>query len=219
MIIKKSYAIQMSYDFTNNEKLFAEKAILRFNYCSRLMDRFSKYLNIINTPFKDSPDMTTEQILEKRVLIRKFRNQSLSKFKNFQDAAFKSIHVMKNFSSDTQIIKLMKSFISSISELQFKIKKFNSLFDDLEDKEFSKNLVSNIEDIKKDCEDINKLIEERIKNHIETNILSKNWTNEIGNELQIKIEKQTPLIMELSNQRQKELNSIINDRSTLENIK
>jgi len=214
-MIKKAYAIQMSYNVTNNEKICAEKAILRFNYCSRLLDRASKYLNIINTPFKDSPDMTPEQIVEKRVLIRKFRDQALLKFNNFKNASFKAVVIMNNFSSDTQTIKLMKSFISSIDDVEYKIKKFKNLFDDLEDKDFPKNLTDIISDIKKDCEDINKLIDERIKNHINTNILSENWTDQVGSELQVKIEKKTPLIIELSNQRQKQLNDMINDRSKL----
>ena len=56
---------------------------------------------------------------------------------------------MHLFESDTQTLKLMKSFISSVDELEAKVNVFASLFDDLESKSFPQDVVQAIEDAQK----------------------------------------------------------------------
>lgn len=216
-MVKKIYAVQMTYDVSDTEKVEAEKALVYFNHSNKLLEVASNHLNVMNTPFKDNPDIPTEDVMKARAAIRRFRDKSIDNFNDFKLSAFKCVNVMQNFASDTQTVKLMKSFISAIDDLENKVNRFADLFNDLESKDFVKNVVVSIEEIQKQCEDIEEIVEERIKNHIQTNILASSWVDSVSNELQMKIEQKTPLILDLFNKRQDQLNDAIQERTTLGN--
>jgi hypothetical protein len=215
MMIKKGYAVQMSYNVSDAEKTQAEQALMFFSHTNKLLDKASDHLNIMKTPFKNNPEMSGEDVLKARAALRRFRDKSIENFNEFKKKAFICVNSMKNFSTDTQTLKLMKSFISSIDSLEEKVNKFVNLFDDLESKEFSQNIVKSIEDIQKDCEDLNEIIDDRIKNHIQTNILATSWVNTVSNDLQVQIQEKTPLILDLFNKRQDQLNDAIKERGSL----
>lgn len=216
-MIKKAYSIQMSYDVSDPEKHQAEQALLAFKSSANLLTQASDYLNILKTPFKDNPDMTPEDVMKARPVIRRFRDKAIDNFDLFKRNSFKCVNLMQTFSTDTQTLKLMKSFINSIDELEVKVNAFAELFNDLESNDFSKSVVSNIEDIQKKCDDIDEIIDERIKSHVQTNILATNWVDAVSTDLQMKVEQKTPLILDLYNKRQDQLNDAIEERSTVGN--
>lgn len=213
-MIKKAYSVQMSYDVSDTEKQQAEKALLCFNATEKLLMQSSDHLNIMKTPFKDSPDMTPKDIMKARAVIRRFRDKALDNFNDFKKSAFQCVNVMQAFATDTQTLKLMKSFIASIDELEIKVNAFSELFSDLESKDFPKTIVSSIEEVQKQCDEIDEIIDERIKSHIQTNILAVSWVDSVSSDLQMKIEQKTPLIVDLYNKRQDQLNDKVEERST-----
>jgi hypothetical protein len=211
----KSIAIKMSYEVSDVEKQQAERAVICFNAATKALEIASDHLNVMKTPFKNSPDMSPEDVMNARAAIRRFRDKVIENFNNFKKVAFRCVDVMQVFSSDTQTLKIMKSFISSIDGLEAEVNKLSYLFNNLKDKDFSKNIVESIESIQKQCTDIEELIEDRIKTHINNNILAANWVDATGNDLQMKIEKKKPLILDLFNARQEQLNDAIKDPSHL----
>jgi hypothetical protein len=214
-MIKRAYPIQMAYKVPETEKHQAQKALLYFNNSSKLLTQASDHLNIMKTPFKDNPDMTPEDIMKARPVIRRFRDTAIENFNKFKKSAFQCVSLMQTFATDTQTLKLMKAFINSVDELEIEVNAFSELFNDLESKDFSKNVVDNIEKIQKSCDDVEENIDERIKSHIQTNILATNWVDAISNDLQMKVEQKTPLILDLFNQRQQQLNDIIQDKKDI----
>jgi hypothetical protein len=213
-MIKKSYVVQMTYDVSDEEKLQAERALLFFNHAMKLLDLSKDHLDIMKTPFKDNPEMNPDEVMKARAALRRFRDKVIDNFNEFKVASFKCVDIMQNFASDTQTVKLMKSFVSAVEELELKVNSFTDLFEDLESKEFAKNIVQSIEDIQKECEEIEEIVDERIKNHIQTNILASSWVDAVSNNLQMKVEQKTPLILELFNKRQDQLNDVIKERSS-----
>ena len=205
-MIKRGYGVSMNYDVTDAEKLQAEKALLYFSQSDKLLGIASDHLDIMKTPFKDNSDIPPEEIMKARAAIRRFRDKSVDNFNQFKMMSFKCVNVMQNFSSDTQSLKLMKSFISSIDTLEQKVNDFVGLFDDLEAQDLVQNIVTNIEGIQKQCEEIDEIINERIKSHIQSNILAKNWVNSVSDDLQMRVQKKTPLILDLFNKRQDAIN-------------
>jgi hypothetical protein len=216
-MIKKSYSVQMSYDVSDSEKQQAQKALLYFRASENDLRQASDHLNIMKTPFKDNPEMTPEDVMKARAVIRRFRDKALENFKKFKKTSFQCVNLMQTFETDTQTFKLMKSFISTIDQLEVSVNHFADLFEDLQSKDFAKDVVTAIEDIQKQCDDIDEIIDERIKSHIEKNILATSWVDSISNDLQQKIEKKTPLIVDLYNKRQEQLNEAITERSTVGN--
>ncbi len=207
----------MSYEVSDSEKRQAEQALLYFQSADKLLMQASDHLNIMKTPFKDNPDMTPEDVMKARAVIRRFRDTSIDNFDEFKKAAFQCVNLMQTFATDTQTLKLIKSFIASIDELEVKVNKLSDLFNDLRAKDFAKNVVSNLEDVQKQCDEIDQIIDERIKSHIQKNILATSWVDSISNDLQMKIEQKTPLIIDLFNKRQDRLNSAVEERTTVGN--
>lgn len=216
-MIKKVYAISMTYEVSDAEKMQAERALLCFDHAIKLLDLSSDHLNIMKTPFKNNPEMSPDEVMKARAAIRRFRDKSVENFNEFKNAAFRCVNLMQEFSSDTQTVKLMKSFVSSVDDLENSVNKFIDLFNDLESKSFSKDIVSHIEEIQNQCEEVEEIVDERIKNHIQNNILARSWVDSVSNDLQMKVEKKTPLILDLFNQRQEQLNDIIKERGQLGN--
>lgn len=214
MIKRRAYLVQMTYDVSDEERTAAEKALLYFNHASKLLQLASEHLDIMKTPFKNNPEMDSKDVMRARTAIRRFRDKSVENFNEFKKTAFQCVKIMQDFANDTQTLKLMKSFISTIDELEIKVNRFVDLFDDLEVKTFANDVVQNIQAIQDECEDIEEIIDERIKDHIQQNILATNWVDTVGDELQMKIEPKTPLILDLFNKRQDQLNQTIKDRGT-----
>ena len=217
MIKKKAYSIQMSYQVTDAEKRRAEQALMCFESGIQALRQASDHLNIMKTPFKDNPDMNPDEIMKARAAIRRFRDKSIDMFNHFKEIAFKCVNAMQTFASDTQSVKLMKSLISTIDELEVDVNNFSEVFDDLQSKDFPKNIVSAIQNVQDQCDDIEEIIDERVKPHIQNDILATSWVDSVSQDLQMNIEKQTPLIMDLYNQRQNQLNQAVQERSTVGN--
>lgn len=213
-MIKKAYAIQMTYDVSDEEKVQAEKAILFFNHATKMLEIAQDHLNIMKTPFKDNPEMDPNEIMKARTAIRRFRDKAIENFNDFKKEAFKCVNVMQIFESDTQTLKLMKSFISSIDELESKVNIFSALFDDLESKSFPQDVVKSIEEVQKQCDEVKEIMDDRIKTHIQNNILATSWVDSVSNNYQMQIEQKTPLIVELFNKRQDQLNEIIKEKGS-----
>lgn len=212
-MLKRAYSVQMSYEVTDDEKRQAEKAILFFKHAVKLLKLSSDHLNTMKTPFKENPEIDPAEIMKTRASIRRFRDKAVENFNDFKAAAFKCVKSMQQFSSDTQTIKLIKSYISAIDDLQAKVNKFVDLFQDLENKDFVTEVVKLMEDIQKQCEDVEKIVNERISPHIQDNILNTSWIDDVGNDLQIKLTKETPIILDLFNERQEKLNNILTERT------
>lgn len=217
MIKKKAYSIQMSYEVSDAEKKRAEQALLCFAAALKVLQQASDHLNILKTPFKDNPEMNPDEVMKARAALRRFRDKAIENFNHFKEIAFQCVNTMQTFASDTQSVKLMKSMITAIDELEVKVNNFAEVFDDLQSKDFSKNIVAGIKDIQDQCDDIEEIIDERIKPHVQNNILATSWVDSVSQDLQMKVEKQTPLIMDLYQKRQDQLNDSIKERGTVGN--
>jgi len=107
-MIKKAYAVQMSYNVSDDEKRQAERVIMCLNSAKRELEKASVHLDVMKTPFKDNPEIKPNEIMDARAAIRRFRDKSVDNFNAFKHVAFQCVNLMQMFASDTQTIKLMK---------------------------------------------------------------------------------------------------------------
>lgn len=205
--MRKLYATQMSYQVPSEDKDRAEKAIRAFDFLLKKLKDCDNYLNLIYTPFKDNQNITPEQAYKTRAALRRYRDGVADKFNQFKNIAFKCFVSLQPFSFDTQVVKLSKSFVMSISDVEKQVNRFIELFSNLESKEFAQSVVKSIDNIKKELAQLNQIVEDRVKSHIQNNILARNWVDNVSEELQQKVEQKIPLSIELVNEKNKELGS------------
>lgn len=177
---KFSYILDMSYDISNIEKQKADQAIMLFDQVIKNLYKANDYLQLISEPFEKQSDITTDEIMNVRVELRRFRDNLLEKFNDFKHSAVQCLKIMETFSSDTQTLKLIKVFISSIDNLEESVNDFVLLFSNLEDEEFVNNIILGASKIQQLSDDLEEIINNRIIKHIKTNILASSWVDSVG---------------------------------------
>lgn len=196
----------MTYQITNEEKERAEKAMRWFSHCMKLLEQCDDHLNLIYNPFKKNTELPMDKIFERRSALRLYRDKVVENFNVFKKAAFKAFVIMQPFTSDTQTEKIMKSFVSSVEDVEVQVNRLVDLFSNLKSEDFSKGLISAIDNVKKEIAQLKQIVDERIKTHLQTNILARNWIDGVSDELQEKVEKKSPLVMQLVEDRMKMMN-------------
>jgi dGTP triphosphohydrolase len=132
-------------------------------------------------------------------------------FNEFKKQAFKTFTLFQFFIADTQMSKLSKSFVSAISDMEKQVNRFIDLFSNLESKDFPTAIVKAIENIKKELAQFKQIVEDRIMDHVQNNILARSWVDNISDEIQQKVEKNIPFSVQLVNERNEKLQKIKNN--------
>lgn len=199
----KIYALQMAYEVPSEEKDKANKIVIYLEHLLKISKVCDKHLDLIYFPFKDNPETSPEQIFKARAALRRYRDKSIDNFNTLKRQAFKCFALLQPFSIDTQIVKLSKSFVLAIGDVEKQVNRFVELFDNLEAKEFAQGIVKAVENIKKELAQLEQIVQDRVINHIQTNILARNWVDNVSDELQQKVETKIPLSIEMVNERNK----------------
>lgn len=211
-MLRKIYALQLSYDVSDAEKQQAEKALLCFEHALKSLYQATRHLDKMGVPFKDHPEIKENELIEYRAALRKFRDKVLENFTDFKVDSFRCIEALQIFTSDTQTLKLINLFNSSIEEIENKVNEFSSLFDNLESQTFIQDLNKTIDELKLACKELKEIIDDRIIEHLKTNIIGKNWVSNIGDRLQVSLKQQIPIQIDLFRQRQEQLHNIKNKK-------
>jgi hypothetical protein len=214
---KKAYTLQMSYDLSDTEKAEAEKSLLVFDHLIRAINKATDHVYVMLTPFKNDPSISSDEVIKYRAALRRFRDKMIENFDSVKEVAFECIKSLKPFSNDTQTDKLSKSFISSIDDIETKVNKFAETFDNLKDDNFIASAVAALGEIEDQADQTKQLVEDRIKTHIQKDILGKTWMDGVSDALQTSIETKTPKLIELSEERDKQLEDLAHNNHPIQN--
>ncbi len=199
----KKYAIQLSYSVTDEEKNKAENALAYYDFLLKTSAEANAHLDLIYIPFKDGEAITPDQSWSARAALWRYRDANIKIFNKLNRIAFKCYAIMHNFSSDAQVVKLNKSFVLSVGDIEKQVNRFAKLFKDLKSKEFGTSIIKSIDNIKKEIAQLEQIVEDRIIVYIENDLLNKSWVDVVSKELQQKIEEKIPESIQLVNKRSK----------------
>jgi dGTP triphosphohydrolase len=208
MIDKKAYSVQMNFDVPDSEKRVAEKAEEYFEQLLTDITKISEYLDIIYVPFSKYQNIDTDMLVDYRRTFYQYRDQVKAKFTKVMKKSYKSIALMNEFSVDTATEELMDSFIGSVRELEKYVDTFVSIFSNLNSPEFRTYLISTIDSLKKQLNQIRQLITDRILDHIDSNILAKDWAKDLSERFEEPLQERVPIVVQLFRERQKALQDI-----------
>lgn len=205
MIEKIANTIEMSFDIPESEKKEAQLAVDLFKKVVSILEHAKKHLNLMYDPFKDSENVFSEALYEFRGAIFRYKEQIKENFNKVKYAAFAAVMKLNYFSTDTHIMELINTFRDSINDIEKQVNVLLRTLDDLKSKEFRNNLISSIDSLRKACFEVEKLIKERIIDHINDNILAKDWISDTSEELKTEIKNRVPYITQLFEERQRVL--------------
>lgn len=207
MLHKKAYSVQMNFKVPESEKKIAEKAEEYFEQLLAQMEEASRYLDIIYGPFKKHQNVNMDMIVEYRRTFRQYRDQVKHKFTLIVKRAYRAVALMNEFSTDTSTEELMDAFMASIRELEKYIDTFVSIFSNFNNPEFGKNILATIDSLKRQMNQIRQFLTDRVLDHIDSNILAKDWAKDVSDRFEEPIEDKVPLVVQLFRERQKALKS------------
>lgn len=203
MVDKRAYSVQMNLSIPESEKQEAARAVSGFNELVDMLQEAQEYLDKIYDPFKKCQNVDMELITKYRKTFRQYRDVVEKKYQLISKKSERVAGVMSGFSTDTATTELMSAFLSSVKELIKYIDIFKSIFSNFNNTDFRDNLLATIDSIKKQTSQIKILITDRVLDHINSNILAKNWASDIVSEEGI--EDRVPLVVQLYRERQKAL--------------
>ena len=201
---KRSYNIQMTYDISDSEKMYAEQALHATDYMLGMIESFINHLDMMHLPFTENQDITPEQVWQFRATFREYRDQAKKNWQEVKNVGFKIVKLMNNFMSDTQIEKIMKSFNASLDDVSKQFDAFIILFNMLQSADFKANAVKSIDAIKKETAQLKEIIDERVQNILEKDILAKSWIDQTG-DISVNLEKNKPFDIKLFEERKEQL--------------
>jgi len=200
MFESRAYTVQMNLDVPDAEKRTAEKASESFESILSQLKLGIEHLDLIYTPFAKRQKLDSKEIVENRDILRKYRDKTKELFEKIVEDSYQG-----EFSTDSAVEELMGSFVSSVRELEKQVNILLSIFSNLNNPEFKDQLIKAIDSVKKQSSQLKQLVNDRILEHIDTNILAKNWESLVNDKYQDKIKNKTPLVVQLYEERQEAL--------------
>ncbi len=210
MFSKFADSVNMSLDVPSSEKKIAQKAVRKFQFLVKKIDAFDKHLDILYNPFKSHENVSKESITDHRAALRRYRDKINENFDEIKVFIVGCITDLNYFSSDTNISEIINSFNDSISNISESLEMLLSGLDNWNDKDYRNNIITHIESVKKQIDQLNKLINDRIIADINTNILAKNWTDNLDDKLKSSIKDKEPYIKQLHDERERKLKEMLN---------
>jgi hypothetical protein len=205
VLCKLASSIEMSFKVSDQEKESAKKAIEYLNNVENSLKLSLEHLDIIYYPFKKTENLSAEKINEKRGLLNRYRTKVKKNFNKFKFYCFKALLELNNFANDTKIREIINAFNDNVNLLQNKVEKLLNVLDDYKNPEYVLNIIVAIDSIKKVTLELQSFINDRIKAHLEKNVLVKDWLSD--NNFKNKIKEKIPIITQLYNEREGIFNS------------
>ena len=218
-MLKTAQTVEMSLDITDSEKKKAELLVgLLKLLCDRLMV-FNNYLNKLYNPFKEHQAVSPESINKYRGSLMRFSQELEEQFigpegeqgNNLKSCSIKRLMFLcalrlKEFYVDTHIAKLLESFSNDATDVDDNVESLIAMIRNWTSSSFRNNVVMSMENTKKEISELRKLIEDRIIDHINTNILAKNWIEDSSQRFNVPIQEREPYLVRLFREREKRLN-------------
>jgi hypothetical protein len=198
---KKAYSAKMTFEVPDSEKRVAEKADESFEDLIGLLRYATNHLNLIYEPFESLQSLDNEMLKTHSSLFKRYQKAIEHNYKLIFKKANQCAILMGTFSTDTKTKILMNSFLAYIHELEKQVERLIRIFDNLDSSEFKNSLILAIDFVKKTNSQLKQLVGDRILDHIDTNILAKNWVNNVTDDDDQRVYDKAPLLVQLREER------------------
>lgn len=207
-MLKFADDLSMSFNVPDSEKKIARESAEYFSQINNLLSLAEDHLDIIYNPFSKYESVNSEYISKKIGALNRFKEKVKENFEKIKSVGVLAVNSFNYFELDTKCGELLSSFKSQVKDLEKSVITFLEILDQYESNEFRENVLKSIENVKKDSSELQQLIKDRILEHIDENILGKNWINNISEKTKQTIKQKIPAIVELYQEQNKVLNDV-----------
>lgn len=208
MFRKIADSVEMSFEIPDSEKKIAAEAKMRFEATANSLKFAVEHLDHIYDPFQKHTEISTESVIENRGIIQgRYSTKIKENFNEVKSYALLAIRKLNHFSvGDSTIRELINSFIEGVDVLEEGVSNLLSIFNnDYKEEEFRNKVIKTIDKIRSNAKELEDLIYDRIIDHIDVEILTRNWMNETDENYNLDKEN-VPLLVQLFEEREKQLN-------------
>lgn len=209
MINKLAQLVEMSLDVPDGDKKIARKIVQKLQQIIKKIELFDKQLNILYNPLKNNDDVSEKSIVENRGTIRRYRDEIEKIFTEMRTLAYITLQEMNYFNIDGHIMDLIKTFTDSFNDIDESVNILLENLDDYKSDKYKDNIISTVENVQKQCGQLENLIKERIIKHINTNVIASNWYDGLSDTVQTSIQKNEPAITRLFKEREEQLKQVL----------
>lgn len=207
MINKIANTIEMSFDIPESEKKAAEEVVEIFKKVIATMDTAKKHLNDMYEPFRGTEAIPPEELQKIHGQISRYKDQVKANFEQVKLLSGYAMAKLNQFASDTHIMELENTFNDSFSDLEGQVNIVMEILTDVEAVDFKDRFIAGVESVRSEAHEMEKLINDRIIDYVDTNILAKNWMEDVQRALDGNVQARVPYITQLFHERQKALSS------------
>ena len=205
MLRSEAYSVQMSYPVPDSERRIAEKIEESLEDLLARLKLAVEYLDLSYFPFKKVQSLDNKQIIEHRAVFRKYRDEIENKFEDINKRSFRCMVLLHELSKDRAINELLNSFSETMRNLNEQVENLLDIFENLNSANFKDALISSIDLVRKQVNQARQMINDRILEHLDTNILAKNWMNDLSKKYNEEVRAKLPMLVELFRERQQAL--------------
>lgn len=154
-------------------------------------------LNKMYLPFKENTGASTESFKKDSPAIFRYKENIKKTFSEIKYMVLKSIGQFVYFDSDTKAHEMNESLKELSQDLENLVVEVLDVMDDVEDPNFQTNIIKGMDSIKQQTTSVVELIEDRIIDYLEDNILNTNWFNKSKSDIQLELNEKIPNLTKL----------------------
>jgi hypothetical protein len=190
--------VNLSFKISDEEKKSAKRCIDLFDKAVHHLNELNDYLDKIYNPFKNHNKVSAKSVHRYRGAIKRYSDSIDDKTSYIKKVILLAVGELDMFSSDMKIQDILNALSDDMSDTDeqiFSLRETLESWDLAVDKEpgpdnndnidYRQTVISAVELAKKEIAESINLIEDRIITHINDNILSNNWVQNVSNELEV----------------------------------
>lgn len=192
---------KMIYNIPDSQIEKARKAKELFEDLIGLVRFCNNHLDQIREPFDGLTETNGEVLAKEKKLFQRYAGAIRHNFDLVLKKSNRCAILMSEFATDTKVQTMMNSFLSYIDEIEKESKRLLDVFDNFKNPNFPVSLISAIDQIKKTNVQIKELVNDRILEFIDVNILASDRVKDITDENDNRVYDKKPLLVQLYEER------------------
>jgi hypothetical protein len=180
-IPRAAWLTPRSVPFSDEERQAARASMAKFGDFLKQLWAAQQHSERLMDVLNKAPDTPPEQLFSIRHLIRRFRDEVRQHFTKLVPAFSEAIETLNPFAKDTDTAAMREGLISAMQQLSEVVETYMETFEDFNAPDQVQRLKALFQKIRQFSQGIESVVEGRLRDHFEKNILRRQRIGELRN--------------------------------------